>query len=178
MVKINGHLLFHFLKKKNPNDYYNRIVNKACIYSSLSLDSNCNILFEQSYNICQIVSILFNGKYWIAIGSHKLYGANIYYSKSLSEPFINYSLDEYYDANYSILKLFHKKSLFFACKNKSLYAIFTCDESPEKWNSIKICDVTTDSTHFLSIFEPSKTLFCASLTHDNLYKVLVLWKKI
>lgn len=174
---------FSFSKKKNPNDYYNSIVNKACIYSSndiqsLSLDSNCNILFEQSYNICQIVSIHFNGKYWIAIGSHKLYGANIYYSKSLSEPFINYSLDEYYDANYSSLKLFHKKSLFFACKNKSLYAIFTCDESPEKWNSIKICDVTTGSTHFLSIFEPSKTLFCASLTYDNLYKVLVLWKKI
>lgn len=182
MVKKNGYLLFHFLKKKNPNDYHSPDLYKACIYSSndiqsLSLDSNCNILFEQTKKNCKIVSIHFNGKYWIVIGRHTDYGANIYYSKSLSEPFINYSLDEYYDGNYASLKLFHKKSIFIAHKNHYLYAVFACDESPEKWKSIQICDVTTKTPYFMSLFEPNKTLFCTSLTHDNPLKVLVLWKK-
>ena len=141
MVKKNGYLLFRFLKKKNPNDYHGFEIYNACIYSSnnikpLSLESNCNILFEQTKKNCKIVSIHFNGKYWIVIGSHTDYGANIYYSKSLSEPFINYSLNEYYDGYYASLKLFHKKSIFIAHKNHYLYAVFACDESPGKWKSI------------------------------------------
>lgn len=86
-------------------------------------------------------------------------GLDIFYSKSLTDHFFNYSFDVCYDSLYSNLISFYDKSIFIAFKNSIPYMIYAINISPAKWN------------------KPDNIILCTFITHGRPQKLLTAWKK-